>query len=80
VGLLANFIEYPIDRLHLLRLCREPHFIIDKHGTFLMVFLLLVGLLAFFMYPNGAFWVLFVPHYLPVGFQNCTMTGAITRL
>merc|ERR1711991_95060 len=79
-GVVGNLIEYPIDRLQLLRLCQDPHYIIDTHGTFLLIFLLLVGVVAFLMYPNGAFWVLFLPQYLPTNFQNCSMTDAISRL
>lgn len=80
LGVIGNLIEYPIDRLHLLRLSKDPHFILDTHATFLMIFLLLVGLFAFLVYPNGALWILFLPRFLPAGFQNCSMTGAITRL
>ena len=80
LGVVGNLVEYPLDRLQLLRLCKEPHYIIDTHGSFLLIFLLIVGIVAFLMYPNGAFWVLFLPDFLPAGARNCTMAGAISRL
>uniref|UniRef100_A0A6C0BMZ9 TMC domain-containing protein n=1 Tax=viral metagenome TaxID=1070528 RepID=A0A6C0BMZ9_9ZZZZ len=80
VGLLANLIEYPVDHYRLLRVCGTPQYLSEKPGLFLLIFNGVVVLSAFLTYPNGALWMLFVPHLLPSAFQNCSVVGAISRI
>lgn len=68
-------IQYWVDRIRLLRICRETHFIPERPGFFLLLFLWLIAVAALLSYPNGALWILMAPASLPSSFQNCTIAG-----
>lgn len=80
LGFLACVAEYAVDRYRLARVCRDPYYLPEKPGLFLLIFIQVAVGAAFITYPNGALWMLFLPNLLPPSLQNCSVTGAIHRL
>lgn len=79
LGLVSSIIDYHADKFRLLHICRDPHFVTENPGYFLLAFMTLAGLCAMVTYPNGGLWMLFIPQYLPPSYQNCSIVGAINR-
>lgn len=80
LAIVALMVQYPLDKLKLLRLTEGTHYIQEQPGIFILIFSGIIALASFFTYPNGALWILYAPRYLPSGFQNCTIVGAISRI
>lgn len=70
---IGNIIQYPIDVIRLRYICEDSHIIEEQPGLFLFMFITLASVAALLTYPNGALWVLFLPHNLPIGFHNCSI-------
>lgn len=80
IAFIGSFIQYGVSLARLNYVCEDTHIINEKPGLFLFAFSTVAAFAAFITYPNGALWVMFFPNYLPNGFVNCSMTGAIYRL
>lgn len=72
--------QYHIDRYKLRHICENPHYLNQTLGKFMLGYCSLIFAVATLSYPNGFLWIVFVPGALPSGYQNCSMTGAISRL
>lgn len=81
LGVIATIVQYIMDKYKMIRVCQAPpHYIEEKPGIFLFMVGWLVSAATFLTYPNGTLWMLFIPQYLPNGYQNCSITGAIWNL
>lgn len=72
INALCLLLQYQIDKIQLYRICEDPQYVNERYGIFTMVFIIITAVLAFFTFPNGAFWLLFIPKMLPSGYTNCT--------
>jgi hypothetical protein len=79
VALLGFILEYFVSRLMMLRLTQPPKFIDSRLGWFHFVTLLVIAFCAFFFYPIGPLFLLYLPRTLPASplYRNCTMFAAI---
>lgn len=80
IGFLGLLCQYLFDRIKFKYVCSDTHYVEQSFVTFLVICSSILGLLTLITFPNGGLWMLFLPKLLPIGYQNCTMTGAIDRL
>lgn len=73
LGLFAICLQYFVDKVQLLHLCQDTHYVREHPGIFLLGFSLFAAATATVAYPNGALWMLYLPHLLPLDLQNCTV-------
>lgn len=57
LGLIANILEYHLDKYRLFRICREPNRMDGSMKKFIVFYLFTSAFLATFCFPYGALWV-----------------------
>jgi len=81
LGFIANILEYPLDRIRMLRICQRPKRIDLSMKRFLLFWLILIAVAATFAPPQGAFWVMWVSRDFRPIFNCCqVLTGDITTV
>ena len=80
VGFVGMLFQYLFDRIKLKYVCSDPHYVDNSFLVFFVISSIVMGFLTLIAFPNGFMWMLFLPKFLPSGFQNCSMTDVISRL
>lgn len=71
---IISLLQYPVDKIKLIYVCKDPQYIQEFLGPFLLIYSAVIATAVLLTFPNGILWMQFVPSILPMGYQNCTMT------
>lgn len=58
LGLIANIVEYPLDKYRMLRICQKPKRLDLSMKRFLVFYLVIIAVVALLCWPQGTIWVL----------------------
>ena len=71
LGLIANIVEYPLDKARMLYFCRPPKRIDKSMTNIIVATMICSALAATFTYPFGAFWV--ISGYISNIHEHCSL-------
>jgi len=58
LGLLTNFVEFPLDKYKMLRLCKKPKRMDASMKEFILFWLIVTPFVAILCFPQGAIWAM----------------------
>jgi len=71
LGLIANIVEYPLDKARMLYFCRPPKRLDKSMTNIIVATMICSALAATFTYPFGAFWV--ISGYISNIHEHCSL-------